>query len=180
MDKHIYKAKRTDNGEWVYGLLCYNIYHQMCIQPIGNEGCCIIDPETICRNTEMTEFVIADRSVCAPLFEGDIVEVHSVRCPYAAYPQSKYDGPVKARAVIHFERGMWQLDYKNAYNNKMCKPRGGEQYERSVENARELYYFGYHGKPEYEDEHRRLNHRCHYHDIIKLGNIHENPELLEV
>ena len=181
MDKYICKAKRTDNNEWVDGYFTGVAFNQgyMAV-PYGSAAMWRTYPielDTLCRNTEMTEFVMADKSVCSPLFEGDIVEVHSVRCPYAAYPQSKYDGPVKVRAVICFKRGQWQLDYDNAYNNKICAPRGNEQYERSVENARELYYFGYHGSD--EDKHRELNKRCHYHDIVKLGNIHANPELLE-
>lgn len=177
MRKYLFRGQRIDNKEWVYGLLCYNIYKQLCIQPTEDMSCCVIDPNTVCRYTEMNEFVVADKSINQPLFEGDIVEVHSVRCPYAAYPQSKYDGPVKARAVIYFERGMWRLNYKNKYNEKMCEPRGNEQYERAVNNSWELYYFGYHGKD--EEWHREHNKRCHYHDIVKLGNIYDNPELLE-
>lgn len=194
MDKHIRKAKSKYDGSWVYGYYIVvpcdfgdGTAHLM-IEPDAEYKCSgefswnhvrSVDPNTVCRYTEMNEFVMADKSINQPLFEGDIVEIHSVRCPYAAYPQSKYDGPVKARAVICFDRGQWQLDYKNEYNAKICAPRGNEQYERSVSNSWELYYFGYHGKPEYEDEYRRLNHRCHYHDIVKLGNIHDNPELLE-
>lgn len=191
MNKYLCKAKRTDNGEWTYGFLiaipneedfieqCYivtkidfrdSIYD---VYKYAEE----VDVNTICRYTEMNEFVMADRSINQPLFEGDIVEIHSVRCPYAAYPQSKYDGPVKARAVIYFKRGMWRLDYDNAYNKKMCEPRGNEQYERSVNNSWELYYFGYHGKD--EEKYREQNKRFHYHDIVKLGNIYDNPELLE-
>lgn len=194
MDKHICKAKRVDNGEWVYGYYValpdeYTYGKDIChaILSLDCEHVCMgeykscdwheVDPDTVCRYTEMNEFVVADKSINQPLFEGDIVEVHSVRCPYAAYPQSKYDGPVKARAVIYFERGMWRLNYKNKYNEKMCEPRGNEQYERAVNNSWELYYFGYHGKD--EEWHREHNKRCHYHDIVKLGNIYDNPELLE-
>lgn len=192
MDKHICKARSRYDGSWVYGYYIAvpcdfggGTAHLM-IKPDAEYKCsgefawdhvCQVDPNTVCRYTEMNEFVMVDNSISQPLFEGDIVEIHSVRCPYAAYPQSKYDGPVKARAVIHFERGMWRLDYDNAYNRKMCEPRGNEQYERSVKNAWELYYFGYHGKD--EDKYRERNKRFHYHDIIKLGNIYDNPELLE-
>lgn len=192
MNKHICKAKSVHDNTWVYG------YYVQLTWDNGEEVHLIIEldaeykgageftwnnvrrvnPNTVCRYTETNEFVMVDKTVCEPLFEGDIVEVHSVRCPYAAYPQSKYDGPVKARAVIYFDRGMWKLNYDNAYNNKICEPRGNEQYERSVENAWELYYFGYHGKD--EDQHREWNKRCHYHDIVRLGNIHDNPEILEV
>lgn len=192
MDKHICKAKSMYDGSWVYG---YYIAvpcdfgdgtAHLIIEPDAEYKCSgefswnhvrCVDHNTVCRYTEMNEFVMADKTINQPLFEGDIVEIHSVRCPYAAYPQSQYDGPVKARAVIYFNRGMWKLNYDNAYNKKMCEPRGNEQYERSVNNAWELYYFGYHGKD--EDKYRESNQRFHYHDIVKLGNVHENPELLE-
>ena len=201
MDKHICKAKcksnihwrKNNNENWVYGYyvpakdecgdeITHAIFGVDCRYRGAAEYSYWewyeVDPNTVCRYTEMNEFVMADKSINQPLFEGDIVEVHSVRCPYAAYPQSKYDGPVKARAVIYFKRGMWRLNYDNAYNNKMCEPRGGEQYERTVNNSWELYYFGYHGCN--EEWHREHNKRCHYHDIIKLGNIYDNSELLEV
>lgn len=200
MDKHICKAKVTYSpwdkkpGDWVCGYyvalpdeytygkdICHAIFsldcEHVCMGEYKSWGWHEVDPNTVCRYTEMNEFVMADKSINQPLFEGDIVEIHSVRCPYAAYPQSKYDGPVKARAVIYFERGMWRLDYKNKYNEKMCEPRGNEQYERSVNNSWELYYFGYHGRD--EDKYREMNKRCHYHDIVKLGNIYDNTELLE-
>lgn len=200
MDKHICKAKcksgtqwrQYNDGEWAYGyyVKAQDEYGEGITHSIIGLDCRYrgaaeyqywnwyeVDPNTVCRYTGMNEFVMADKSINQPLFEGDIVEVHSMRRPYAAYPQSQYDGPVKARAVIHFKRGMWQLDYDTEYNRKLCEPRGNEQYERSVNNARELYYFGYHGSD--EDKYRELNKRCHVHDIIKVGNIHDNTELME-
>ena len=202
MDKHICKAKckssvswrKNKDEDWVYGyyVKANDEYGGGITHAIISTDCRYrggaeydywewheVDPDTVCRNTGMTEFVMIDKSVRSSLFEGDIVEVHSVRCPYAGYPQSKHDGPVKVRAVIHFQRGQWQLDYDNAYNNKMCEPRGKEQDERAVNNSWELYYFGYKGKPEHEDQYREMNKRYHYGDIVKLGNIHDNPELLE-
>lgn len=182
MDKYICKAKRIDNGEWVYGAYL-SVSKTICTEKTYPNSTVYIDlfvdPETVCSNTGMTEFVVTDKSINQPLFEGDIVEVNSLRRPYAAWPQSKYDGEVKVRAVIHFERGMWQLDYDNAHNNKMCEPRGNEQYERSVEGALDLYYYGYHGKPENEEWYREHNQFYTRGNIVKIGNIHDNPELLE-
>lgn len=194
MNKHICKAKATYDGAWVYGyyiavpcdfgdgtahLIIEPDAEYLCSGEFAWNHVRRVDPKTVCRNTEMTEFVMTDKSINQPLFEGDIVEVRSLRRPYAAWPQSKYDGEVKVRAVINFERGQWLLDYDNPYNNKMCKTRGHEQYERSVEGAWELHYFGYKGKPEYEDEYRKNNKLYSRSDIVKIGNIHENPELLE-
>lgn len=180
MRKYVFRGKKIGGGGWTYGAYL-PLSQTICTENTYNGSTeymdLFVEPETVGQYTEMNEFVMADKSINRPLFEGDIVEVHSMRCPYAAYPQSKYDGPVKARAVIYFKRGMWRLNYDNGYNKKICAPRGNEQYERSVSNSWELYYFGYHGKD--EDKYREQNKRHHYHDIVKIGNIHDNPELLE-
>lgn len=182
MRKYLFRGKKIGGGGWAYGAYL-PISQTICTEvtyPDSTEYIDLfVDPETVGQYTDMTEFVMADKSINSPLFEGDIVEVHSLRRPYAAWPQSKYDGEVKVRAVICFERGMWQLDYDNAHNNKMCDPRGNEQYERSVDGALDLYYYGYHGKPENEDWHREHNQLYTRGNIVKLGNIHDNPELLE-
>ena len=197
MDKYMCKAKRTDNGEWAHGYyvalpdeytkgkdICHAIFslecEHVCMGEYKDFGWYEVDPNTVCRYTGMNEFVMTDKSVCSPLFEGDIVEINSLRRPYAAYPQSKYDGDVKVRAVIYFDRGQWLLNYDNPHNNKMCETRGNEQYERSVDGAWELYYFGYKGKPQYEDQYRDNNKLYRWSDIVKIGNINDNPELLEV
>lgn len=180
MDKYICKAKRVDDGEWVYGLLCYNIYGQLCIQSVDTKFCIVVDGNTVCCSTGLKEFVVSDKSINQLLFEGDIVEVNSLRRPYAGLPQSTYDGDVKVRAVIYFERGMWMLNYDNPYNNKMCETRGNEQYERSVDGALDLYYYGYTGKPEHEEWYREHNQSYKRGDIVRIGNIHDNPNLLEV
>ena len=194
MDKYICKAKRAYNGEWVYGYyVCvpeeyeHDPVHLIIAQDCTYRGCGEfwhmdvheVDPNTVCRCTGMAEFVMTDKSVCEPLFEGDIVEVNSLRRPYAAWPQSKYDGEVKVRAVIYFKRGMWMLDYDNPHNNKMCETRGNEQYERSVDGALDLYYFGYHGKTENEDWYREHNQSYTRGNIVRIGNIYESPDLLE-
>lgn len=192
MENYISTAKTLFGNKWVCG------YYVAVPWDFGNEVAhIIIEPtaeyksggefawnhvhrvheDTVRLYTGMSEFVMADKSICAPLFAGDIVEVHSVRRPYAGYQQSQYDGRVKARAVIYFDRGTWKLDYKNAYNANICNPRGNEQCERTIDNSWELYYFGYHGRD--EDKYREMNKRSHYHDIVKIGNIYDNPELLE-
>ena len=195
MNKHICKAKSMYDGSWVYGYYIAvpcdfggGIAH-LIIEPDAEYKCSgefawdhvhSVDPNTVCQYTEMNEFVMTDKSVNQPLFEGDIVEVNSLRRPYAGWPQSTYDGDVKVRAVIYFERGMWMLNYDNPYNNKKCEPRGNEQYERSVDGALDLYYYGYKGKPEHEDWYREHNQSYKRGDIVRIGNIHDNPELLEV
>lgn len=194
MNKHICKAKSIYDNSWVYGYYVKSIWdnkedaHLIIDLDAEYKGAGEftwdnvrkIDPNTVCHYTGVSEFIMTDKSINKPLFEGDIVEINSLRRPYAGWPQSTYDGDVKVRAVIYFERGMWMLNYDNPYNNKMCEPRGNEQYERSVDGALDLYYYGYKGKPEHEDWYREHNQSYTRSDIVKIGNIHDNPELLEV
>lgn len=194
MNKHICKAKTIYDNTWVYGYYVEvpwddgETAHLIIEQNAEYKGAGEfywdyvrrVDPKTVCNYTGVAEFVMTDKSINRPLFEGDIVEINSLRRPYAGWPQSTYDGDVKVRAVIYFKRGMWMLDYDNPYNNKMCEPRGNEQYERSVDGALDLYYFGYRGKPEHEDWYREHNTSYSRDNIVRIGNIHDNPELLEV
>lgn len=194
MDKYICKAKALHDNTWVYGYYVKSTWdkgedvHLIINLDAEYKGAGEfdwdnvrrVDPKTVCYYTGMTEFVMNDKSINRPIFEGDIVEINSLRRPYAGWPQSTYDGDVKVRAVIYFERGMWMLNYDNPYNNKKCEPRGNEQYERSVDGALDLYYYGYKGKPEHEDWYREHNTSYIRGNIVKIGNIHDNPELLEV
>ena len=127
--------------------------------------------------TGMSEFVVTDRSFNKSLFEGDIVEVWSTRTPKYMNPQSQYDGDVKARAVIHFKYGRWSLDYDNEYNKTICRLHGNEQTERSLDTWGELHHFQCHSN----DENWYREHNTHYkwHDIVKLGTVFENADLLE-
>jgi hypothetical protein len=184
MRQYLFRGIRIDTREWVEGLLCYNIYNQLCIQPIGEESCCVVVPRSVGQYTDMNEFVITDRSFNKPLFEGDIVEVWSRRRQptenmfiFRDKPTSKYDVEVKARAVVHFKNGEWSLDYDNNYNKALCELRGNEQYERTVAASTRLYDFGFHYGD--EDWHREHNARCKYDDIVKIGTEFENSELLE-
>ena len=136
----------------------------------------LVAPESVGQYTGMKEFVVTDRSYNKPLFEGDIVEVWSTRRPLYSEPRSQYDGDVKVRAVIHFTRGAWTLDYDNNYNKSLTKLKGKEEDDRTVNGYWELYSFGCHGREEWQREH---NIRYKWHDIVKIGNVFEDADLLE-
>jgi hypothetical protein len=141
----------------------------------------MVHPDSVCQYTGMTEFVMTDKSIHAPLFEGDIVEVWSRRRTLCEStwnkPKSQYDIQVKARATIVFRHGKWQLDYDNNYNKSLCKLKGKEEEERTVNASRHLYDYGYHGGN--EDWHREHNSSYKWDDIVKIGNKFSDPELLE-
>jgi hypothetical protein len=198
MRDYLFHGKKVDGNRWVEGSLWVidgvpQIYQRFTEEdevegvrfsvPIGGFWH-IVHPESVGQYTGMNEFVMTDRSFNKPLFEGDIVEVWSRRrppteniCLYRDKPTSQYDIEVKARAVIRFKYGEWFLDYDNEYNNTLCKLRGNEQCERTVAASHRLYNFGFHNSN--EDWHREHNARCKWDDIVKIGTVFDNADLLE-
>ena len=181
MREYLFQGKRTDNGEWVQGMPCSDLKGGVdAIQSNIGGGIFDIYPESFGQYTGMREFVVSDRSFNKPLFEGDIVEVWSQRrIPtqyYYSPSSSQYDIEVKARAIICFKYGKWFLDYDNEYNKSLCKLRGNEQMERTVAAWSELDHYQYRGNEEWYREH---NSHCKHHDIVKIGNVFDNKDLLE-
>ena len=185
MDKYICKAKDINTGEWVYGYPARLDYMTNELFLVGPEFITMrVDQDTICRCTGMNEFVMTDKSVNSPLFEGDIVEVWSRRRPvgenitlFRDNTTSKYDVELKVRAVIYFKNGQWHLDYDNAYNNAIRELKGNEQNERIVKASPNLYDFGIHSKdPDWFREH---NQHYKWHDIVRISNKFDNTELME-
>lgn len=175
MREYIFHGKKTCGGEWIEGYYCnYQGVPQILTDDYSWEP---VVPESVGQYTGMKEFVVTDKSFNKPLFEGDIVEVWSRRRPEYMNPQSQYDGDVKVRAVIHFKCGQWSLDYDNEYNKTICKLRGNEQTERTIESWDEVYHFQCHSRDkEWEREH---NSHYKWHDIVKIGTVFENADLLE-
>ena len=182
MRKYLFHGKRIDNGEWVKGDLSQHKTGKKFIKCGSAIHSFEVFPESVGMYTDMNEFVVTDRSFCKPLFEGDIVEVWSRRRIPTEYTYSlatsQYDVEVKARAVICFRYGKWFLDYDNEYNKSLCKLRGNEQIERTVDSWYELDHYQYRGNN--EEWYREHNSHYKWHDIVKLGNIFDNTDLLEV
>lgn len=186
----LFHGKCIDSGEWVEGYYCKaerldkSGYEYFIIEEDADGAEYLVEPESVGQYTGMNEFVVSDKSFSKPLFEGDIVEVWSRRrpptediCLYRDKPTSQYDIEIKARAVICFKYGKWFLDYDNEHNKALCKLRGNEQYERTVDAGHALYDFGFHNSN--EDWHREHNARYKWDDIVKIGNVFENADLLE-
>lgn len=177
MREYLFHGKRIDNGEWVDGYLAYNEARKRhYIMDDVNAFPIPVYTESVGMYTDMNEFVVKDRSFNKPLYEGDIVEVWSTRRPRYSNPQSQYDGDVKVRAVICFNYGKWTLDYDNNYNKTLIKLKGKEEDERTVDGDPSLYWFGCHGREEWNREH---NSHYKWNDIVKIGTEFENSELLE-
>lgn len=190
MRDYIFHGKREDNGEWVEGNLT-----------VWNDGSASIDdgptissplyavyPESVGQYTGMNEFILTDESRNAKLFEGDIVEVWGWRSVYGRN-QSQHDKRVKVRGVIYFNsRGQWYINYDNKYNESIAKLKGSETEKRQAHGAYELYYYGYHGDDieKYRAKELEWHGRFHnkediygHNDIVKIGTMFENKDLLE-
>jgi hypothetical protein len=136
----------------------------------------------------MNEFMLIDESRNAKLFEGDIVEVWGWRSVYGRN-QSQYDKRIKVRGVIHFNsRGQWCINYENKYNESIAKLKGAETEKRQAHGAYELYYYGYHGNDIEKYRAKELEWHGKFHnkediyghnDIVKIGTVFENSDLLE-
>lgn len=188
MREILFRGKRVDNSEWVYGyyvskmdpLLGIKYHYVVGALRESLVSWYLVNPDTLGQYTGMREFVMTDPSVRGMLFEGDIVEVWTNRRPCTEYgPTSQYDGKRKVRATIVFKNGCWQLDYDNAYNHKLEELQGKEDLVRTVKGASNLFRYGCHASAEREARRREYNKHYVFDDIVCIGNIHDNPELLE-
>ena len=194
MREYLFHGKRVDNGEWVEGDFrsTNGMYpHSAFIVTYTNEQYVPVYPESVGQYTGFDEWMLDDASRNAKLYEGDIIEVWCNREIYGS-PWSTHDGKVKFRGVIVFEYGNWRIDFKNKYNEAICKAKGKEEYDRDVPWGDELYrrYFNHLNKDreEYRKKQLESRERCRKHgwegqfiydDIVKIGNVFDNADLLE-
>ena len=194
----LFRGKRLDNNEWVYGgyfkhdtvKVCFTSDNPETKHCIVFDGFCDwgfeppvqyceVDPETVCQYTGMNEFVVTDPSVHAPIFENDIVEFWVTRRLPGEGCKSQYDGDCKIRATVVFKYGEFMLDLDNTYNNNVSAAKGNEKYDRDFTTIMSFYNFRCQHSNNL-DAYRARNKNYKFGDIVRLGNIHDNPELLEV
>lgn len=150
----LFRGKRTDNGEWVYGNLvrgCDEKYAY--IVEFGNRELCRnyvnVNPDTVGQYTGLKD------KNGTKIFEGDIIR-YSDSGEYEMYLESlecpeEYDG-------INFEN-MWTIDevvYGTATNYPAFDL---NRHDWEVNGLSNLSESG-----------------CYFYEVI--GNIHDNPELL--
>lgn len=195
MREILFHGKREYDGKWAVGSLiqaekyCCILESEEELHPMdypylnGELGtfdghATPIIPETVGQYTGMKEFVVSDRTYNKPLFEGDIVEVWGWRSPKYTYDaKSQHDGKIKVRATICFRHGEWTLDYVNKYNQSLAQLKGKEVDDREVTCEWSLYRYQRHNGN--EDWYREHNANFKWSDIVKLGNVHDNADLLE-
>lgn len=156
-DRYLYKAKRTDTGEWVEGCLLIDyITGQYFIHQHGNsvnesnkvgeEGCLQflafeVNPLTICQYTGLTD------KNGKKIWENDIIEFEDTGEEGYEYKEG-FD--FKNRARVVFEEGRWQFTDFLSDNSGVME---------------EMY------------QHDEFMSIWEYVEVI--GNIFDNPELLE-
>lgn len=202
MREYIFRGKRVDNGEWVEGGIIpldpdsgyvfiaepYLSASTLPVHEIVKHHMHLVVPESVGQYTGMSEFMIIDGARNAKLFEGDIVEVWGWRSVYGRN-QSQYDKRVRVRGVIYFGgRGQWLINYDNKYNEELAKLKGSETEKREAQGAYDLYWYGYHGKDieAYRAKELEWHGRFHnkkdivgHQDIVKIGTVFDNADLLE-
>lgn len=193
----LFRGKRLDNGEWVYGGYFKHDTTKPCFSTddphikhfIICDGFCDwnlepplewfeVDPKTVGQHIWMREFVVNDPSLDALLFEGDIVEFWVTRRITGESCKSQYDGDCKIRATIVLQRGEWRLDLNNKHNDNLFAAKGNEKYDRDLCSSMSFYNFRSQHNQNL-DEYRARNKYYKWGDIVRIGNIYDNPELLE-
>ena len=201
MREYIFHGKRVDNGEWVEGSLlidpdlekyfiCGFDYYTADYALQREEFMYEVIPESVGQYTGFDEWMLDDASRDGKLYEGNIVEVWCNREIYGS-PWSTHDGKVKFRGVIVFQYGKWSIDFKNKHNEAICKAKGKEEYDRDVPWGYELYRSCFHHlkdrdelrKNKLKDRANCLKYGCddhsYYDDIVKIGTVFDNADLLE-
>ena len=155
-DRYLYRAKRTDNGEWVEGDLVHSVYkiNDICVGKYGSEvGMHQVYESTICQCT-----VLKDKNGKL-IWENDIVDF------------------LGHKGIVKYECGSFGISYRECIDweeieSNICPVTGCDNALYACENDNfislwEIYW-------NFNDEDDSVN------TVEVIGNIFDNPELFEV
>ena len=185
MKNYIYKAKSLLTDKWIEGAyLPKNERHFLIlsIMPFKIEE---INIDTLCQPTQLREVSVEEEKFKKHIYENDIIEFYLDRlCDYS--PQSKYDGKVKVRGVVKYNKycGNFHIETKNTYNMKIFEARGKEKYDRYLPSWVSMdYNFAYHHSDDKEINkiifRKNRPHIFKYHNVKIIGNVFDNEHLLK-
>ena len=190
MKEILFRGKRIDNGEWVYGYYyeskisgCFILSHKIKVRE--KDGVVIKDSfevtpviqETVEEYTGVTEFDPKDETINKKIFEGDIVEIIVYRDVYGQR-KSQYDSLVKVRGVVKKYCARWFIDLETDYNKFLFAAKGKEVYNRDIPNN--YFLDNFYLTDELKGWKRQANPNYPFNYIKVIGNIFDNQELLEV
>lgn len=136
-NRYLYKAKRTDNGEWVYGSLITGVFFRVgndipyilcpekadydCFEDFKEDnGIFEVDPSTICQCTGLVD------KNGEPIFEGDIVKTNQ----YGKDDGQGHNGVGADKFCVVFDCGAYRLEHKwrrfNFVDGKHCEGIGNK------------------------------------------------------
>ena len=165
MREILFRGKRTDNGEWVYGNYCYaeliakSGYEDLIIeQPADGETRRVI-PETVGQYTGLTD------KNGRKIFEGDILKQKTTK-KFAKYNNFEWE----CYGIVKFGEYDWRPDMQG-YRSMgwYVKPL------RNISINPPDYRIGNINAGLNQDD---ILNRYYPYEVI--GNIHDNPELVEV
>lgn len=173
------KNMRGDPMEsnWEYGGVFFGCGDFSIIYSYNPVDKFVVYTDTVCQYTGRKEFTL-DSGYGKKLFENDIVEIWQDRSIYGVR-QSKSDGLVKVRGVIRQKNCGFYIDLNNPYNEDIFKSKGLEEYDRQFRKMVYLQEFTLYDEASIKWQ-REHNAHCIRNDIVIIGNIFDNPELLEV
>ena len=173
MREILFRGKRTDTGEWIEGYFCKTRESNTCYiaKSEGGDNCneyfvdYEVTPETVGQYTGLTD--------CngKKIFEGDIVKCRHY-WQLSRYPHIDID-----EETYFFEQKI-----RGAYGKQKTESSGFSNYNYFYYRNYAVEYY------EKKGEYRVRNGSCFnsltrnfifVHDIEIIGNIHDNPELLE-
>lgn len=159
----LFRAKRKDNGEWIYGSLIISKvagrkhYHIQEEDTAGPRYCFEVIFESI------GQFIGAVDKHNKKIFEDDILMPNWCfrKMPIRGYVNKKHPDLIKGYAVVEFDSGGFDFVFKNTIK---------EHREIYAKHKRQYAYIGY-TRDEY---HQKQDH------VEVCGNIHNNLELLKL